>query len=210
MAKLRANPNRMELMRLRKRLETSTRGHKLLKDKLDELMKAFLERVGQNRKLRASVEKRMLSGYGLLSVARAQAGEIALEGALLGGEPVDLVEITTHNVMSVHVPELTVGEIPPPAHYSFSLTPAVLDGAIHTMSEVLPDMLQLAAREKAIELLAIEIESTRRRVNALEHVLIPQIDETIHDIRAKIEENDRSERTRLMKVKSMLAEAELA
>lgn len=207
MALLRANPNRMELMNLRRRLSTSQRGHKLLKDKLDELMKVFLVRVNKNRKLRAQVEKRMVTGYALMALARAQSSENALREALAtDGAVADMVEVDTQTVMSVSVPVLEVGTIDICAHYSYALTPAVLDGAIAQLGEVFPLMLELAGREKAIELLAIEIESTRRRVNALEHVLIPQIEETIRSIRMKIEENDRSERTRLMKVKEMLAD----
>lgn len=205
MANLRVNPNRMELMKLRRRLETSKRGHKLLKDKLDELMKAFMERVMANRKLRAQVEAQLQDGYGLLAIARAQSGGTAISSALLAGEPEPLVDVTTHNVMSVYVPDMTVGEIPAPSNYSYALTPAVLDGAIDVMTDTLPLMLELASREKAIELLAIEIETTRRRVNALEHVLIPQVETAIRTIRMKLDESDRSERTRLMKVKEMLA-----
>lgn len=205
MAELRVNPNRMELMKLRRRLETSRRGHKLLKDKLDELMKAFMERVMANRRLRGQVEIKLRDGYGLLAIARAQSGAASISSALLAGEAADLVEITTRNVMSVYVPEMKVADIPEPAGYSFALTPTVLDGAMDAMTEVLPMMLELAAREKAIELLAIEIEATRRRVNALEHVLIPQIAGAIRSIRMKLDESDRSDRTRLMKVKEMLA-----
>jgi V/A-type H+-transporting ATPase subunit D len=208
MDRLHVNPNRMELLKLRRRLDTSQRGHKLLKDKLDELMKAFLQRISENRKLRARVEKRMVAGYALMALARAQSSEEALGEALAtDGTAAALVEVTTQSVMSVPVPVLHVGEISTSANYSYALTPAVLDGAIVEMSGVFPLMLELAGHEKAIELLAVEIESTRRRVNALEHVLIPQIEDAIRSIRAKIDESDRSERTRLMKVKEMLADA---
>lgn len=205
MAELRVNPNRMELMKLRRRLETSRRGHKLLKDKLDELMKVFLARIAENRRLRSHVEALLRQGYGLLAIARAEAGGANIEQALLAGEPVEMISVSTRNVMSVHVPEMEVGVIPTPQGYSYALTPAVLDGALDHMTEVLPMMLELASREKAIELLALEIESTRRRVNALEHVLIPQIETALRGIRMKLDENDRADRTRLMKVKEMLA-----
>ena len=203
-AVLRVNPNRMELLKLRRRVETARRGHKLLKDKLDELLKEFMARIAANRRLRADVEKALMKAYGVLAVARAEAGAPVVAQALLAGEPAELVEVRERNVMSVRVPELEVGEIPVVQGYSYATTPALLDDALVRLSEVVPMLLELAAREKAIELLAAEIETTRRRVNALEYVLMPQLDETIRSIRMKLEETERSERTRLMKVKDML------
>lgn len=201
---LRVNPNRMELLKLRRRADTARRGHKLLKDKLDELLKEFMARIAANRRLRADVEKALMRAYGVLAVARAEAGAPVVAQALLAGEPAELVEVTERNVMSVRVPELEVREIPVAQGYSYATTPALLDDALVRLSEVVPMLLELAAREKAIELLAAEIETTRRRVNALEYVLMPQLDETIRSIRMKLEETERSERTRLMKVKDML------
>ncbi|MCL2024448.1 MAG: V-type ATP synthase subunit D [Coriobacteriia bacterium] len=200
--------NRMTLLKLRQRLDMSTRGHKLLKDKLDELMRVFLERVHENRELRTKVERHLRGGYALMALAYAQAGEEALDEALVAGEAGELVEVTMQNVMSVRVPNINVDDIPAPAHYSYALTPAVLDGALGNFTETFPLMLELAGREKAIELLAAKIEATRRRVNALEHVLIPQLEEAVRSIRMKIEENERSERTRLVKVKDLLAASE--
>jgi V/A-type H+/Na+-transporting ATPase subunit D len=203
-AKLRVNPNRMELLRLRRRAETARRGHKLLKDKLDELLKEFMARIAANRRLRADVEAALMHAYGVLAVARAEAGAPVVAQALLAGEPAELIEIRLRNVMSVRVPELEVGDIPVGQNYSYATTPALLDDALSQLSDVVPMLLELAAREKAIELLAAEIETTRRRVNALEYVLMPQLDEAIRGIRMKLDETERSERTRLMKVKDML------
>jgi len=205
MAILRVNPNRMELMKLRRRTDTAKRGHKLLKDKLDELLKEFLSRIAENRRLRAEVERGLASAYGLLAIARAEAGSASVTQALLAGDPADLVTSHEKSVMSVHVPMLVASELPTPEGYSLATTPAVLDEALETLAEVAPKMIELAEREKAIELLAAEIERTRRRVNALEYVLIPQLDETVRYIRMKLDENERADLTRLMKVKDMVA-----
>ena len=208
MPALRVNPNRMELLKLRQRGVTARRGHKLLKDKLDELMKEFLARIAEVRRLRASVERDLGLAWGLLAMARAEAGSAALSAALAAGEPAPLADVTERNVMSVRVPELTLHALPPRHGYSFATTPAILDGGLTRLADALPRMLELAAREKAIELLAAEIESTRRRVNALEYVLIPQIEDTVRDIRMKLDEAERGNLTRLMKVKEMVERAQ--
>ena len=204
MAQLRVNPNRMELLKLRKRGETARRGHKLLKDKLDELLKEFMARIAENRRLRTEVERALFAAYGLLAIARAEAGGPVIAQALLAGAPAEMIEVDERNVMSVKVPEVRLGTVPTPEGYSLATTPAVLDEALERLSAVVPKMVELAAREKAIELLAAEIETTRRRVNALEYVLIPQLEGAIREIRMKLDEAERSERTRLMKVKDML------
>ena len=201
---MRVNPNRMELLKLRKRAETARRGHKLLKDKLDELLKEFMARIAENRRLRSEVERELFAAYGLLAIARAEAGGPVVAQALLAGAPVDLVSVDQRNVMSVKVPEVRLGTVPSPEGYSLATTPAVLDVALERLAAVVPKLVELAAREKAIELLAAEIETTRRRVNALEYVLIPQLEGAIRGIRMKLDEAERSERTRLMKVKDML------
>ena len=208
MPALRVNPNRMELLKLRQRGAVAHRGHKLLKDKLDELMKEFLARIAEVRRLRVSVERDLAVAWGLLAMARAEAGSSVLSSVLAAGEPESLAEVTERNVVSVRVPELTLRVLPPRQGYSFATTPAVLDGGLARLAAVLPGMLELAAREKAIELLAAEIESTRRRVNALEYVLIPQIEDTVRDIRMKLDEAERGNLTRLMKVKEMVERAQ--
>ncbi|MCE5202901.1 MAG: V-type ATP synthase subunit D [Actinomycetia bacterium] len=208
MAIMRVNPNRMELLKLKRRGEVATRGHKLLKDKFDELLKEFVARITENRRLRVEVESRLAGAYGLLAIARAEAGRAELAQALLAGVPRDLVSVTERRVMSVRVPEFELGELGKPGGYSLATTPAVLDEALDALYATVPMMIELAEREKAIELLAAEIERTRRRVNALEYVLIPSITETIKDIQMKLDEADRSNLTRLMKVKEIIAAQE--
>lgn len=210
MAKLRVNPNRMELLKLRRRRDVAKRGHKLLKDKFDELLKEFITRIGENRRLRAEVERDLKAAYGLFAVARGEAGRASIDEALLAGAPGELLETAERNVMSVRVPEFTVGKLPEPGGYSPASTPVVLDEALGALAAVTPRMLELAEREKALELLAAEIERTRRRVNALEYVLIPSIDETTRDIQMKLDEAERGNLTRLMKVKDMLAQQQEA
>jgi V/A-type H+-transporting ATPase subunit D len=205
MAILRVNPNRMELMKLRRRAEVARRGHKLLKDKLDELLKEFMARIAENRRLRTDVEERLAQAYGLLAIARAEAGSANIAQALLAGAPSDLVTAERRNVMSVRVPVLGLGPLPQhEGGYSLATTPIVLDEALLGLASVAPLMIELAEREKAIELLAAEIERTRRRVNALEYVLMPQLDETIRYVRMKLDEAARSDLTRLMKVKELI------
>ena len=204
MAQMRVNPNRMELMKLRSRRQVAQRGHKLLKDKLDELMKAFLARIGESRTLRAEVERQLFAAYGTVAVARGAAGRAALAGALASGNPEPIVSVEERNVMSVRIPEFTLEKLPEPGGYSFVTTPVAFDTALAALAAVAPRLVELAEKEKAIELLAAEIERTRRRVNALEHVLIPQLDETIRGIGMKLDEAERSNLTRLMKVMEII------
>ena len=204
MSQLRVNPNRMELLKLRRRRQVAQRGHKLLKDKLDELMKEFLARIGESRSMRADVERGLFAAYGTFAIARAESGSAVLSAALASGQPQELLEIGERNVMSVRIPEFTLAGLPAPGGYSLVTTPIVLDVALDSLAELAPRLVELAAREKAIELLAAEIERTRRRVNALEYVLIPQLDETIRYIGMKLDEAERSNLTRLMKVKEMI------
>lgn len=200
----------MELMKLRRRRQVAERGRKLLKDKLDELMKEFLARIGQTRTMRAAVERELAAAYGLMAVARGELGHVGLAQSLASGSPGDLVTVEERNVMSVRIPRMTLGELPQPGGYSLTWTPTVLDASLFALAEIAPRLVELAQREKAVELLAAEIEKTRRRVNALEHVLIPQLTETIRAITMKLDEAERSNLTRLMKVKDMIAAQEAA
>ena len=208
MPQIRANPNRMELLKLRRRGAVARRGHKLLKDKLDELMKEFQARIGANRRLRAEVERDLRAAYSQFAIARAEAGQAVLEPALMAGAPGRLLGVDEKSLMSVTVPVLTLGDLPDASGYSLATTPAVLDAGLSRLAAVAPRLVELAEREKAIELLAAEIERTRRRVNALEYVLIPSVDATIRDIQMKLDEAERSNLTRLMKVKDMIAQQE--
>lgn len=206
--KLNVNPTRMELTRLKKRYKTAVRGHKLLKDKQDELMKKFIDLAKQNDELRRNVEDKLSSSLQEFMMAKAVMGTEMLEAAIaMPSEKISL-DITTRNVMSVNVPVMQFiregrgeGSIYP---YGYAQTAAELDGAIKKLYDCLDDLLKLAEVEKACQLMADEIEKTRRRVNALEYVMIPQLDETIKYIVMKLEENERGTITRLMKVKTMM------
>ncbi len=210
MPQIRANPNRMELLKLKRRGVMARRGHKLLKDKLDELMKEFQARISANRRLRSEVERDLFAAYSQFSIARAEAGQGVLEPALMAPAPEPLLSVSQKSLMSITVPVFALDELPEPGGYSLATTPAVLDAGLARLADVAPRLLELAEREKAIELLAAEIEQTRRRVNALEYVLIPSIDETVRSITMKLDETERSNLTRLMKVKDMIAQQETA
>ena len=208
MASATINPTRMELTRLKGRLKTATRGHKLLKDKRDELMKQFLEIVRKNRELRAKVEKGLEEANAAFTVASAIMSPEMLEQALL--YPKQSVELNMHfhNVMSVNVPVYefhTRNEDPTEIYpYGFAQTSGELDAALEALNRVFQDMLELAEVEKTMQLLAEDIEKTRRRVNALEYVMIPDMQEKIKYITMKLDENERGNITRLMKVKDMV------
>ena len=208
MALMRVNPTRMELSRLRKRLKTSMRGHKLLKDKRDDLMKQFLELVRKNRELREEVESRIMGVYDGFAIAGAVMSPASLEEALMLPKESVALDVTSKNVMSVNVPVFQFdrfgsGDI---YCYGFVDTSGELDDSVAALQEVLPALLQLAQMEKSAQLLAEEIERTRRRVNALEYVQIPSLQETIKYITMKLDENERSNTARLMKIKDMMIE----
>ena len=202
------NPTRMELTRLKGRLKTAQRGHKLLKDKRDELMKQFMDVVRENRALRRRVEEGLMRAHGAFTVAAALMSPEMLEQSLLYPKQSVELDMTFENVMSVDVPRYQFhtssqepGEIYP---YGFAQTSGELDDAVDAMSQVFQDMLKLAEVEKTSQLLAEEIEKTRRRVNALEYVKIPEMQQNIKYITMKLDENERANTIRLMKVKDML------
>ncbi len=203
---IKVNPNRMELLRLKRRTQIAQRGHKLLKDKLDELMKKFLDLVHQNRALRREVESKLAQAYLLFALARSEAPIEFIEEALLYPHALATVDIEKINMMGVHVAEFKVKQEGTIDCYGLSTTPSVLDDALATFNEALPSMIKLAEMEKAVELLAVEIEKTRRRVNALEYVLIPQLEEATWSVSMKLDEMERSYRTQLMKIKEMVSE----
>ena len=205
------NPTRMELTRLKGRLKTATRGHKLLKDKRDELMKQFLEIVRRNRELRQKVEAGLERANAAFTVAAALMSPEMLEQALLYPKQSVELDMTSKNIMSVNVPVYsfhTRNEDPTEIYpYGFAQTSGELDAALEALSQVFQDMLELAQVEKTMQLLAADIEKTRRRVNALEHVVIPETRQNIRYITMKLDENERSSQTRLMKVKDMMLES---
>jgi len=201
-------PTRMELTRLKGRLKTAVRGHKLLKDKRDELMRQFMDAVRKNRELRKKVEDGLKNANAAFASASAVMSPEMLGQALMYPKQSVNLEMTTKNVMSVYVPVFDFNtkssdeaEIYP---YGFAQTSGELDTAIASLQGVFKDMLELAQAEKVTQLLAEEIEKTRRRVNALEYVMIPETQENIRVITMKLEENDRSTKVRLMKVKEMV------
>jgi V/A-type H+/Na+-transporting ATPase subunit D len=210
MAVMNVNPTRMELTRLKKRLIVARRGHKLLKDKRDELMKQFLEIVRKNKELREKAEKLIIELHRKFNMASALMSEEMFEEALMLPSHTASLDVSKKNIMSVEVPVFELLDDDASSEniypYGFVLTSGELDAAIRALSKAIPLMLELAQEEKSARLLALEIEKTRRRVNALEYVLIPQFEDTIKHISMKLEENERGNLTRLMKVKDMMIE----
>ncbi len=208
---IRVNPTRMELNRLKKRLKMAERGHKLLKDKRDELIRQFLILVRKNKELREHIEKELSAAFAKFLLARALMPAEILEEALMYPTKKLNLEINKQNIMSVYTPKFSwvdeeseQGEKSSIYPYGFVDTSAELDISIETLSEILPGLMELAEVEKSVQLLAEEIEKTRRRVNALEYVLLPKLEETIKYITMKLDENERGALTRLMKIKDVV------
>ena len=208
MATTQINPTRMELTRLKGKLRTAQRGHKLLKDKRDELMRQFLDMVRENKRLREKVEADILAVNQNFVMARASMSDEALNTAMLAPTQEVSLDTDTRNVMSVDIPVLhakTRTANPEDIYsYGFPFTSGDLDDAVKSLADILPDLLRLAEIEKSCQLIAAEIEKTRRRVNALEHVMIPETQKNIQYITMKLDENERSTQIRLMKVKDMM------
>lgn len=210
MAQKQVTPTRMELTRLKKRLVTARRGHKLLKDKRDELMKIFLETVKENKELRKKIEQRIQTLHSGFNLAAAVTSREIMEEALVYPKSTGELSVSYKNVMSVVVPEYSY-EVKTNGSdskygYGFAFTSGELDSAISELYDMLPDLLRLAEVEKQSQMLADEIEKTRRRVNALEYIMIPGFQASIKTIVMKLDENDRGNTTRLMKVKDMMLE----
>lgn len=208
MAVMNVNPTRMQLSKLKKQLVTAVRGHKMLKDKRDELMRQFLDLVRETKDLREKVERELELCNAHFVNASAVMSSQSLDASLLSPKQQINVDVSSRNVMSVEIPQFETStrtsdsaDIFP---YGFAFTSFELDDAVMSLDSLLPDLIKLAQYEKSCELMSAEIEKTRRRVNSLEHVMIPRYQETIKYISMKLEENDRSSRTRLMKVKDML------
>ena len=203
--KLQVNPTRMELLRLKKRLRVAVRGHKLLKDKLDELMKNFLELVEENRRLRTGVEESLTRAFRGFAMARAVLSWSYLETAL--GAHKERRGVTAKPVikMNIEIPHFILDEEEPSIYpYGLAETTGDLDEAVRRLHSAFRPLIKLAEVEKAVELMAGEIERTRRRGNALEYVLIPQLEEQVRYITMKLEENERGNLVRLMKVKEIV------
>ncbi|MGE5558963.1 MAG: V-type ATP synthase subunit D [Bacillota bacterium] len=208
---IRVNPTRMELLRLKKRLQVARRGHKLLKDKFDEMMKIFLELIERNREIRQKVEEKLAAAYAGFALAKAVMSPRVLEESILAPGQGRGITPEMQKVFSITAPRFILsaegkrgngaqGRLP----YSMITTSGELDRAVLLLKNSFEDMIELAEVEKTVELMAAELEKTRRRVNALEYVLIPQLAETIRFISMKLEENERGNLVRLMKVKEIV------
>lgn len=213
MTRLNVTPTRMNLNTLKKRLATSKRGYKLLKDKQDELMRQFLEKIRENKRLREEVEADLKgSSKGFLMASSFMSPEFLEEAVSFPTQKIG-VDIKVKNVMSVRIPQMEFkidkggNENASMYPYGLAQTSADLDLAIKGLNKVMDKLLTLAELEKSTQLMADEIEGTRRRVNALEYRTIPDLEETIKYIRAKLEENERATISRLMKVKDIISEA---
>lgn len=208
MAKINVNPTRMELSKLKKKLQSAKRGHKLLKDKRDELMRQFMILIKEDKQLRTEVENAISEANKYMAVAGSVMQREVMETALMLPKQEVQIEVEQKNVMSVYIPEFKTSykTNSPNDIYSYGMafTSIELDGAVSALNEVFPKMIRLAEVEKACHLMADEIEKTRRRVNALEHIMIPDYEETIKYITMKLSENERNTTTSLMKVKDMI------
>ena len=208
MAELRVNPTRMEMKRIQTRYQTARKGHKLLKDKRDELMKQFLDVVREDKQLRQRVEAALADVYRSFTVASAVSSPKMLEEALICPKKECDLAVDYKNIMSVTVPVFQMRVLAEgnsdSYNYGLAFTSGELDSSLRELSGIMEDLLRMAELEKTAQLLAEEIERTRRRVNALEYILMPQYLETIKSIKMKLDENERGNTTRLMKVKDMM------
>jgi V/A-type H+-transporting ATPase subunit D len=205
--RIRANPNRMQLLRLKRRLVLAKRGHKLLKDKQEELMRRFLGMVHQARALRETVEAELAQAYRAFISARFEMDAPAMEAALASSRRLVELHADREQVMNLKVPKFTV-EFPAGAEFGYGYleTTAELDRALELYAAIIPHLLKVAEMEKSLQLIAAELEKTRRRVNALEHILVPSLEETIRFISDRLGELERETATRLMKVKEIVRE----
>ena len=214
MAELRVNPTRMEMKRIQTRYQTARKGHKLLKDKRDELMKQFLDVVREDKALRERVEEALGKVYQSFTVASALSSPKMLEEALICPKKEGELSVEYKNIMSVTVPEFHLRVHAEGGsdsyNYGMAFTSGELDSSLRELNDILEDLIRLAELEKTAQLLAEEIERTRRRVNALEYILMPQYLATIKTIKMKLDENERGNTTRLMKVKDMMLQAQLS
>lgn len=206
MARLNVNPTRMELKKLKARLSTAVRGHKLLKDKSDEMIRRFSEIIRENKRLREEVEEEIAATLKRFSLARSLTPSYVAEAAFSMPAVAVQVDCSTESIMGVDVPKATVAvgqnEEGAGVPYAFSEITGEADEAVRAAYRLLPKMIRLAETEKTVRMLADEIERNKRRVNALEYVMIPQLNETIKYIKDKLDENERASIVRLMKVKS--------
>lgn len=211
MAILNVNPTRMELQSLKAKLDTARRGHKLLKDKCDEIIRQFMILVRENKKLRLELEEEIKEAQKYMAASRGALDPATIDTALLLPKLSLSVTETSKNIMSVKIPHFDIESNTSESgsfSYGFAFTSSDLDDAVKRITDLMPRLIKLAEIEKSCQLLADEAEKTRRRVNALEYVMIPDYEETIKYVMMKLEENERSTTVRLMKVKDLMLSAD--
>ena len=205
MAILNVNPTRMEMKRLQGRLKTASRGHTLLKDKTDEMIRRFITLAEENKRLREETEQELAAALQSFAEARAVTDSRVVEEAILMPSRNVSIQTSSRKVMGIDVPSITVsdsgGEMYP---YSFLSVCEQLDDSVRGLNAVVVKLIKLAETEKTCNMLAEEIEKNKRRVNALENIMIPQLTETIKYIKMKLDESERSATVRLMKVKDII------
>lgn len=205
MALTHVNPTRMELTRLKRQLATAKRGHKLLKDKQDEMVRQFMLIIKKNKALREEVEAELSKIIKSFSSAQLKISREGIYEALMVPSKAAKIEVGVNNVMNIKTPTVKfvdTGEID--LTYGFAFTPSELDGSILALSKLLHKFIELAGLDKACDMLASEIEKTRRRVNAIEYIMIPNMEENIKYIIQKLDDNERSNIIRLMKSKEII------
>ena len=197
-------PNRMELLKLRKRLKIAKRGHKLLKDKQDKLIQELMQLTKEERKLRTEVEDTFKESLGLFAIAEAEMPTDAFDSIVHFSSLATELTVSTQQILNLKVPKFAVNTEGDPFDYGFGATPGDLDLAISQMAEAFKKITTLSEKEKAITLLAYEIETTRRRVNVLEYMLIPQLEETQKEIVMKLALAEMETTSRLQRVKEII------
>jgi len=204
---MRVNPTRMELTRLKRQLATAKRGHKLLKDKQDEMIRQFMLLIRKNRSLRIEVEEALSQIMKKFSMAKLKMSRVGMIEAMMVPSQATTIEVGSKSVMNIRIPTVkyeTQKAID--LTYGFAFTPSELDQSIIDLSHLLPKMIELAQLDKSCDMLSKEIEKTRRRVNAIEFIMIPDMTESIRYIQMKLEDNERSNIIRLMKSKEIILE----
>ena len=204
MAILNVNPTRMALLDLKRRVKGAQRGHKLLKDKQDGLMQQFMQIIQEAKELREEVEKRLGDAFKQFLIAGAWMNDGDLANALSSPQAKMSLTVKTKNVMSVRIPFFELQKEGDVKTYGMTGTNAFLDEAVEAFEELFPVLIKLAQIEKQAEALAIELETTRRRVNALEHKMIPDLQDTVKYIRLKLDEGERAAVIGTMKVKAQI------
>ncbi|VMZ50588.1 ATP synthase, subunit D [Streptococcus pneumoniae] len=203
MVRLNVKPTRMELNNLKERLKTAERGHKLLKDKRDELMRRFISLIRENNQLRKEVESYLIDNLKAFAVAKSLKNSLMVEELFsIPSKEIELF-VEKENIMSVTVPRIhmNITSQNENSEYSYLSSNSEMDDVFATMNSLIDKLLRLAEVEKTCQLMADEIEKTRRRVNGLEYSIIPNLSETIHYIELKLEEAERANLVRIMKVK---------